>query len=143
MRPKLGRTAIFGAICPQQGKGASLVLPRCNIEAMNLHLAEIALAVAPGAHAVVLLDQAGWHTSKKLTVPDNITLMPLPPKCPEPWRRARHASRERLAVHARQLALEPGLPLRRGPRRSLLRSLEQAYGPALVHHVHRTSRLGT
>ncbi len=76
-------TYIFGAICPKQGKGAGLVLPRCNIEAMNLHLAEIAAAVAPGAHAVVLLDQAGWHTSKKLTVPDNITLMPLPPKCPE------------------------------------------------------------
>ena len=52
-------TYIFGAICPKQGKGAGLVLPRCNIAAMNLHLAEIALAVAPGAHAVVLLDQAG------------------------------------------------------------------------------------
>ena len=76
-------TYIFGAICPQQGKGAGLVLPRCNIAAMNLHLAEIALAVAPGAHAVVLLDQAGWHTSRKLTVPPNITLMPLPAKCPE------------------------------------------------------------
>jgi hypothetical protein len=50
---------------------------------MDLHLAEIAIAVAPGAHAVILLDQAGWHTSKKLTVPTNITLMPLPPKCPE------------------------------------------------------------
>ena len=76
-------TYIFGAVCPKHGRGAGLVLPRCNIEAMNLHLAEIALAVAPGAHAVVLLDQAGWHTSKKLTVPDTITLVPLPPKCPE------------------------------------------------------------
>ena len=76
-------TYIFGAVCPKHGKGAGLVLPRCNIAAMNLHLAEIALMVAPGAHAVVLLDRAGWHTSKKLTVPDNITLMPLPPRCPE------------------------------------------------------------
>ena len=105
-------TYIFGAICPKQGKGAGLVLPRCNIEAMNLHLAEIALAVAPGAHAVVLLDQAGWHTSKKLTVPDNITLVPLPPKCPEPWRRARHAGGKCLAVHARQLAVQPHLSVR-------------------------------
>ena len=40
-------------------------------------------AVAPGAHAVVLLDQAGWHQSKRLVVPDNITLMPLPAKAPE------------------------------------------------------------
>jgi transposase len=50
---------------------------------MNLHLAEIAAAVAPGAHAVLLLDQAGWHTSKKLTIPQNVTLVALPPKCPE------------------------------------------------------------
>jgi len=76
-------TYIFGAICPLHGKAAGLVLPECNIEAMNLHLAEIAAAVAPGAHAALILDQAGWHVSDKLVVPPNITLVPLPPKCPE------------------------------------------------------------
>jgi hypothetical protein len=50
---------------------------------MTLHLAEIAQAVAPGAHAVLLLDQAGWHVSRKLQVPSNITLLPLPAKAPE------------------------------------------------------------
>jgi len=50
---------------------------------MTLHLAEIAAAIAPGAHAVLLLDQAGWHGSAALVVPANITLMPLPSKCPE------------------------------------------------------------
>lgn len=50
---------------------------------MNLHLAEIATEVAPGAHAVLLLDQAGWHLSSRLVTPPNITLVPLPPKCPE------------------------------------------------------------
>jgi transposase len=59
------------------------VLPRCNTAAMALHLAEISQAVAPGAHAVLLLDQAGWHLSDKLAVPDNITLLPLPSKSPE------------------------------------------------------------
>ena len=84
--PKDQRTAsayIFGAICPARGKGAGLVLPRCTTEAMTLHLDEIAQAVAPGAHAVLLLDRAGWHVSTKLTVPDNITLLPLPPRSPE------------------------------------------------------------
>jgi transposase len=76
-------TYLFGAICPQAGKGAGLVLPRCNVAAMNLHLAEIATAVAPGAHAVLLVDQAGWHLSARLSVPANITLVPLPAKCPE------------------------------------------------------------
>jgi transposase len=74
---------IFGAICPAEGKGAGLVLPSCNTEAMALHLAEISRAVAPGAHALVFLDQAGWHVSTKLPVPGNITLAPLPPKSPE------------------------------------------------------------
>ena len=50
---------------------------------MTLHLAEIATEIAPGKHAVVLLDQAGWHLSRELVVPPNITLMPLPPNCPE------------------------------------------------------------
>jgi hypothetical protein len=76
-------TYIFGAICPRLGKGAGLVLPRCNVATMSLHLAEMATAVAPGAHAVLLLDQAGWHLSDRLVVPRNITLLPLPAKCPE------------------------------------------------------------
>ena len=84
--PKDQRTAsayIFGAICPAEGKGAGLVLPRCTTEGMTLHLKEISQAVTPGAHALVLVDQAGWHQSKKLAVPANITLMPLPAKAPE------------------------------------------------------------
>ena len=65
---------IFGAICPARGLGAALVMPYANTEAMNGHLAEIALNVAPGAHAVVLIDGAGWHTSKMIATPTNITL---------------------------------------------------------------------
>jgi hypothetical protein len=74
---------IFGAICPRRGVGAGLVLPRCNTQAMQWHLDEIASQVARAAHAVVMLDQAGWHMSTKLSVPDNITLLPLPPRAPE------------------------------------------------------------
>jgi len=50
---------------------------------MKLHLVEISQAVAPRAHAVVLMDQAGWHTTYKLKVPANITIIPSPSKCPE------------------------------------------------------------
>src|SRR6516165_1192681 len=76
-------TYIFGAVCPKRGKGAALILPACNTEAMNLHLAEIAAAIAPAAHAILLVDQAGWHMSTRLVVPANITIIALPPKCPE------------------------------------------------------------
>ena len=74
---------IFGAICPKKGKGAGLVLPYCDTEAMQEHLFEISNAVDPGAHAVLILDQAGWHVTPKLKVPENITLMFLPPRSPE------------------------------------------------------------
>jgi hypothetical protein len=76
-------TYLFGAVCPERGAGAALVLPACNSEAMQLHLDEIATKVTPGAHAIVLLDQAGWHGAKTLKVPSNISLMPLPPRAPE------------------------------------------------------------
>ncbi|BGE87017.1 hypothetical protein Ms3S1_34530 [Methylosinus sp. 3S-1] len=50
---------------------------------MNLLLVEISKAVAPGAHAALIVDRAGWHMTDKLVVPSNITLVPLPAKCPE------------------------------------------------------------
>jgi hypothetical protein len=74
---------IFGAICPKEGKGAGLVMPFCNSTTMALHLAEISQAVAQGAHAVLLMDQAGWHSSAKLDVPDNITIVLFPSRSPE------------------------------------------------------------
>src|SRR5258707_1197487 len=58
--PRDQRTAstyIFGAICPKLGKGAALILPSCNTEAMNLHLAEIAKTVAPGAQWLLAIEQ--------------------------------------------------------------------------------------
>jgi tripartite-type tricarboxylate transporter receptor subunit TctC len=50
-------------------------MPACNTEAMNLHLAEVAATVAPAAHAILLVDQAGWHLSTRLLVPANITII--------------------------------------------------------------------
>jgi transposase len=58
-------------------------LSHLNVEAMNLHLAEISGQIRPGAHAVLVLDGAGWHDSPKLRVPGNISLLPLPRYSPE------------------------------------------------------------
>ena len=74
---------LFGAVCAARGAGAALVMPRADSEAMQKHLEEIAREVAPGAHAIVILDQAGWHTTGKLKIPENLTLAPLPPASPE------------------------------------------------------------
>jgi len=75
---------LFGAVCADRGVGAALVLPYANASMMNLHLIEISKAVTPGHHAVLVLDGAGWHqTGGRLQVPDNITLLHLPPYSPE------------------------------------------------------------
>ena len=75
---------LFGALCPARAIGAAVIMPAANSEAMSIHLAEISTQVAPGAHAVVLCDGAGWHQiGGELAVPDNISLLPIPPYSPE------------------------------------------------------------
>ena len=75
---------LFGAICPDRAVGAAIIMPAVNTEAMNEHLGEISAQVAPGAHAVLVCDGAGWHQKgRRLRVPDNITLLALPPYAPE------------------------------------------------------------
>jgi transposase len=74
---------LFGAVCPERRLGAAVVMPEANTEAMQAHLAEISRGVARGAHAVLVLDGAAWHTTPKLQVPANISLLPLPRYAPE------------------------------------------------------------
>lgn len=74
---------LFGAVCPESGKSAGLVMPEANTDAMNQHLSEVSKQVSPRAHAIVLMDRAGWHISKALRVPQNLTIMLLPPRSPE------------------------------------------------------------
>ena len=75
---------LFGAVCPDRGVGAAIVMPTVNIDAINEHLKEISYHVAPGSHCLLQVDGAGWHgPSETLIVPDNITLLKIPPYTPE------------------------------------------------------------
>ena len=56
-------------------------MPWCDTDAMAAHLIEISAAVDPGAQAVLIVDQAGWHLTS--SIPDNITVLALPPRSPE------------------------------------------------------------
>ncbi len=76
-------TYIFGAVCPDRDIGCALVLPQCNSGMTQIHLEQISKHVQEGYHALLLMDRASWHTTETLNVPDNITLMPLPPYSPE------------------------------------------------------------
>lgn len=74
---------IFGAVCPEQKTCAAIIVPYANGESLQLHLEEISYHVPEGRHAVVVMDQAGWHTTKKLHLPQNISILHLPPYSPE------------------------------------------------------------
>ena len=95
---------LFGAFCADRDAGTALIMPHANTEAMQLHLEEIGRSITPGAHGLVVLDKAGWHTTKALKPPDNVTLLPLPPASPEA-----QSGGERLAIHAADLSLSPGV----------------------------------
>ena len=56
--PKDQRTKfayILGAICPERGVGAGLILPHCNTEAMQWHLDEISSQVTVGVHGALMV----------------------------------------------------------------------------------------
>ena len=74
---------LFGAVCPSRDTGVAVIMPNADTEAMQMHIDEISPAVMSGAHALIILDKAGWHTTGKLKIPSNLTLVPLPPACPE------------------------------------------------------------
>lgn len=74
---------ILGAVCPARRATSALVLPRLDAGTVSLHLADIGREVASGAHAVLVLDGAGFHIAASLKIPDNITLLKLPSYSPE------------------------------------------------------------
>ena len=119
---------LFGAICPARGVGAALALPYADTDMMQLHLDEISRNVAEGAHAVLLLDRAGWHTPASSTCPKHHADLPA-------FARAgAEPGRERLAVSPPELALKHRLrKLRRHHRRRMRRMAE----------THRRARIGS
>jgi transposase len=76
-------TYFFGAVNPLSGQRVGLILPACNTEGMNLFLQTLRVEVDPKVHIVLVLDQAGWHRSKGLILPSDMTLLPLPPYSPQ------------------------------------------------------------
>jgi transposase len=92
---------LFAACRPGTDEAFALALPEATTKAMGLFLAGFAERLEPGTHAVLILDQAGWHVARRLAVPDNVTLLPLPPYSPElnPVERVWLYLRERFLSH--------------------------------------------
>ena len=74
---------LFAAVQPATGRAFALVLPELNTAAMQLFLDSFAATLATDEHAVMVLDQAGWHIAEKLMLPSNVSLVLQPPYSPE------------------------------------------------------------
>lgn len=74
---------VLGVVSPQTGHAEGLLSPRLNTDVVNVFLRDFSKTLAADEQAVMIWDGAGFHTSKKLVVPENITLIKLPPYSPE------------------------------------------------------------
>lgn len=92
---------LYAAVCPANGADFALVMPTVSTAAMSVFLDGFSKSREPDVQAVLVLDQAGGHGSRALAVPDNITLVPLPPYSPElnPVERVWLYLRERFLSH--------------------------------------------
>ena len=74
---------VLGAVCPETGRAEGLLSPRLNSNVINVFLDEFSKTLPADEHAILLWDGAGYHTSKKLQVPQNVSLIQVPPYSPE------------------------------------------------------------
>ena len=74
---------VIGAICPGTGQTVGLLSPSINTNIINVFFEQFRKETDPNVHVVIVWDQAGFHTSKDLKVPENVTLVPLPAYSPE------------------------------------------------------------
>lgn len=74
---------VLGAVCPDSGQSVGLLAPHLDTGIVNLFLDQFTKELAPSVHAVIIWDQAGYHTAHRLKVPPNVTLVELPPYSPE------------------------------------------------------------
>ena len=111
-------------------------MPWCDTDAMAAHLIEISAAVDPGAHAVLIVDQAGWHLTPKLAIPDNITVLALPPRSPElnPVENVWQFMRDNWLSNRIFKSYEDIV--------AVLPSLEQPHRPTMEDHVPRHAQMG-
>lgn len=74
---------LYAAVEPKTGASVALQAPHVNTGTMNVFLRMCSEELGPKDHAVLIMDQAGWHKARKLVVPENISILLLPPYSPE------------------------------------------------------------
>jgi transposase len=74
---------VLMAACAATGTASAILMPELNAAVLNLFLEQFSGSLPAGVHAVLIWDGAGYHTSKDLVVPENVSLIQLPPYSPE------------------------------------------------------------
>ena len=92
---------VYGAVDPINGDKSFVIASRCNTAWTNAFLEVVSKQFV---HDYILLcaDQAAWHKSKDLILPDNIRIFYLPARTPEMnpieqlWPEVRHDFKNRM-----------------------------------------------
>ncbi len=128
MRPHAPRqvvreyTYVYAAVAPAEGKMTSLILPSADTQMMELFLSHVSSTYA-NYFVVMQVDQASWHLSTELTIPENIRLIAQPAYSPElnpvehVWEELREKQLSNLALSS---LLKKSLPPSAGGRLSRL-----------------------
>jgi transposase len=74
---------VFGAACPQTGQTVGLLAPYLNTDTVNAFFRQFEKEVDLSVHVFMIWDQAGFHTSQKVKIPWNVTIISLPPYSPQ------------------------------------------------------------
>ena len=74
---------VVGAVCPETGHAEGLLSPQLNTKIVNKFLELFSETIPDEEHAVMVWDGVGFHRAKALNVPENVTVVELPPYSPE------------------------------------------------------------
>jgi len=74
---------LYAAVEPATGESVALLAPNVNTDTFNVFLSMLAAEVKADEHVVLIMDQAGWHKSRALKLPECVTVLLLPPYSPE------------------------------------------------------------
>jgi len=74
---------VIGAVCPETGQAEAIMASHVNTDVMNAFFREFSQTIADDVHVVMIWDGAGFHRSRRLQIPSNITVIPLPAYSPE------------------------------------------------------------
>jgi transposase len=73
---------VYGAVEPTTGDRFFLELPYLNADNFQIFI-NLFAQTFPESLNLLLLDNSGAHTARRLTLPENVRLVFLPPYCPE------------------------------------------------------------